>query len=219
MPLLIGNVSATYGNVTWMLPYYCNKERNRQWVCEITYKNSLIDGFFDGGMNIDSFNSRKIVPVVHTGVNHLKNKNQKKRTTMQRNENLYAVESEKSVSRFVEDFAAIVAANDFVINNKSTMNMKETFTAHGGIVPEEFDLHMIQICKPTKADKSLSANPERAILMPKFVHVFSKENKTHVRYLSQSSDYIAEFVPGDAKFPKSLEQTFSKIRSMIDEAK
>lgn len=138
---------------------------------------------------------------------------------MQRNENLYAVESEKSVSRFVEDFAAIVAANDFVINNKSTMNMKETFTAHGGTVPEEFDLHMIQVCKPTKADKSLSANPERAILMPKFVHVFSKEKKTHVRYLSQSPDYIAEFVPGDAKFPESLEQTFSKIRSMIDEAK
>ncbi len=31
--------------------------------------------------------------------------------------------------------------------------------------------------KPTKADKSLAANPERAILMPKFVMVFSKVGK------------------------------------------
>jgi uncharacterized protein (DUF302 family) len=138
---------------------------------------------------------------------------------MQLNETLYSVESEKSVSHFVEDFVNIAEENDFVINNKATMNMKETFSAHGGSVPETFDLHMLQVCKPTKADKSLTANPERAILMPKFVHVFSKENKTQVRYLSYSSEYIADMVPGDAKFPESLGQTFTKIRAMIDAAK
>lgn len=137
---------------------------------------------------------------------------------MQVSETLYAVESEKSVAGFVEDFASIVAANDFVINNRGTMNMKETFSQHGGVVPADFDLHMIQVCKPNKADKSLTANPERAILMPKFVHVFSKNNRTQVRYLSYSSEYIADMVPGDEKFPESLQQTFGKIRSMIDEA-
>ncbi len=138
---------------------------------------------------------------------------------MQLNETIYSVESEKSVSRFVKDFATIAESNNFVINNKSTMNMKETFSSHGGSVPENFDLHMMQICKPTKADKSLTANPERAILMPKFVHVFSKESKTQVRYLGFTPDYITELVPGDDKFPESLEQTYTKIRSMIDEAK
>ena len=49
---------------------------------------------------------------------------------------LYSVESKKSVSCFVEDFMAIAEKNDFVINNKGTMNMKETFSAHGGKVPE-----------------------------------------------------------------------------------
>jgi uncharacterized protein (DUF302 family) len=135
------------------------------------------------------------------------------------NQTLYSVESEKSVSRFVEDFAAIAEHNDFVLNNKGTMNMKETLSAHGGKVPEDFDLHMMQICRPTKADKSLTANPERAVLMPKFVHVFSKDNKTQVLYLSYTSAYIAHTVPGDSKFPESLEQTFTKIRAMIDEAK
>ena len=135
---------------------------------------------------------------------------------MERDVKIYAVESGKSVARFVEDFARVVEDNDFVINNPLTMNMKKTFAEHGGIVPEEFDLHMIQVCKPTKADKSLAANPERAILMPKFVHVFSKDQKTQVRYMSYSPDEVAALVPGDQAFPESLAQTFVKIRLMID---
>lgn len=144
---------------------------------------------------------------------------QERRTVMQQlAETLYSVESEKSVTRFVEDFATVVEKNDFVINNKTTMNMKETFTAHGGEVPDHFDLHMIQICKPTKANKSLSNNPERSVLMPKFVHVFTADNKTQVRYLSFTPEYIETMVPGDVNFPSSLEETYSKIRVMIDEA-
>jgi uncharacterized protein (DUF302 family) len=141
-----------------------------------------------------------------------------RRTIMTDANTLYAAESQKSVSQFVEDFARIVKANDFVINNTATMNMKETFRAHGGAVADDFDLHMIQVCKPTKADRSLSSNPERAILMPKFVHVFSKDKKTQIRYLSYSRDQICALVPNDSQFPESLEESFSKIRSMIDQA-
>lgn len=138
---------------------------------------------------------------------------------MNRNEDLYVCESEKSVQQFVADFAAIAVKNAFVVNNSETMDMKTTFREHGGTVPDEFDLHMMQICKPTKADKSLTANPERAILMPKFVMVFSKDGKTQIRYLSYSADDIAALVLDDSKFPESLAQTFTKIRSMINEAK
>ena len=137
---------------------------------------------------------------------------------MDRNADLYLKESGKSVDQFVADFAAIVKANDFVVNNLDTMDMKKTFRAHGGQVPDEFDLHMIQVCKPTKADKSLSGNPERAVLMPKFVHVFSHDGKTQIRFLSYSAEDTAALVPGDEQFPESLAQTFTKIRSMIDEA-
>lgn len=137
---------------------------------------------------------------------------------MKETNTLYAVESNKSVSRFVEDFAEIVRENDFVLNNTATMNTKETFSAHGGVVSEDFDLHMIQVCKPTKAAKSLSTNPERAILMPKFVHVFSRGETTQIRYLSYTAEQISALVPEDDTFPESLEQTFTKIRSMIDQA-
>lgn len=138
---------------------------------------------------------------------------------MNRNDDLYCVESEKSVAQFVADFSGIVKKNAFVVNNSETMDMKKTFREHGGTVPDEFDLHMIQVCKPTKADKSLTMNPERAIFMPKFVMVFSKDGKTQVRYLSYDAADIAAFVLDDPQFPESVGQTFVKIRSMIDEAK
>jgi uncharacterized protein (DUF302 family) len=138
---------------------------------------------------------------------------------MNRNDDLYCVESEKSVAQFVAGFAEIVKKNAFVVNNSETMDMKKTFREHGGPVPDEFDLHMIQVCKPTKADGRLTMNPERAIFMPKFVMVFSKDGKTQVRYLSYAAADIAAFVLDDSKFPESVGQTFVKIRSMIDEAK
>ncbi len=137
---------------------------------------------------------------------------------MNRSEDLYVAASAKGVGQFVADFTAIVKANDFVVNNYETMDMQKTFRAHGGEVPDDFDLHMIQVCKPTKADKSLTMNPERAILMPKFIMVFSKDGKTQVRYLSYSAADITELVLDDPKFVDSVGQTFVKIRSMIDEA-
>ena len=137
---------------------------------------------------------------------------------MNRSENLYQTETTKGTAQFARDFEGICKKYDFVVNNSESMDMKKTFTSHGGVVPDDFDLHMMQVCKPTKADKSLTANPERAILMPKFVMVFSKDGKTQIRYMSSSAADIAEMVPGDPKFPESLAETFAKIRSMIDEA-
>lgn len=138
---------------------------------------------------------------------------------MNRENNVYIAESDKSVPRFVEDFITVARTKDFLINNLETMDMKKTFRAHGGEVPDDFDLHMIQVCKPTKADKSLSSNPERAILMPKFVHVFTAAGKTQIRYLSHGADDIAALVPDDPAFPDSLAQTHAVIHAMIDEAK
>lgn len=138
---------------------------------------------------------------------------------MNRSENLYQTETAKGAARFARDFEAICKKYGFVVNNSDSMDMKKTFRVHGGVVPDDFDLHMMQVCKPTKADKSLTANPERAILMPKFVMVFSKDGKTQIRYMSYSAVDIAEMVPDDPAFPESLAETFAKIRSMIDEAK
>ncbi len=131
---------------------------------------------------------------------------------------VFAAQTGKSPADFVSSLGAVLQKNGFIINNESTMNMAQSFQAHGAEVAPGFDLHMIQICKPDKAAKSLSANPERAILMPKFVMVFSREGKTQIRFLSYSEEDIRGVVADDV-FPGSLAQTYAKIRSMIDEAK
>lgn len=70
-----------------------------------------------------------------------------------------------------------------------------------------------------KADKSLTANPERTILMPKFIHVFSKDGRTPIRYMRYSPEQTAAMVADDPHFPRSLRQTFNHICTRIDEAK
>lgn len=136
---------------------------------------------------------------------------------MNRND-LYSTESSKSPRQFAKDFDQVARKYGFVINNESSMDMAKTFTAHGAEVSDDFDLHMIQICKPAKASKSLNANPERSILMPKFIMAFSQNNKTQLRFISYNAEDISAMVEDDV-FPESLAESFAKIRDMINEAK
>lgn len=133
-------------------------------------------------------------------------------------DNVYSTETSKNNVQFVQDFGAVVKKYGFIIHNEEKMEMAHSFGAHGAEVAENFDLHMIQICKPEKAAKSLSMNPERAILMPKFIMTFTQEGKTQIRFLSDSEDNIKAVVDDD-QFPGSLAETYTKIIEMIDEAK
>lgn len=133
-------------------------------------------------------------------------------------DNLYAAETSKTNRQFVEDLGKVVTKYGFIIHNENTMEMAHSFGRHGAEVAEGFDLHMIQICKPEKAAKSLSANPERAVLMPKFIMTFTKNGKTQIRFLSYSADNIRAVVD-DEQFPASLAETYQKIVGMIEEAR
>lgn len=130
---------------------------------------------------------------------------------------VYRKESEKSVEQFISDFGEIATSREFTIHNEDKMEMAHTFGAHGLAVAEGFDLHMVQICKPTKAAKGLTKNPERAILMPKFVMVFTRDGKTQVRMLKYGRELVSELVD-DEEFPAALEKTFNNLIAIIDEA-
>jgi len=133
-------------------------------------------------------------------------------------DNLYAAETDKPVDQFVEDLRKAAAKYGFLIHNEDKMAMAHVFGNHGVQVGEGFDLHMIQVCKPEKAAKSLAMNPERAVLMPKFIMTFSKNGKTQIRFLRFSRDNI-QAVVDDPDFPGSLAETYEKIVAMIEEAK
>jgi uncharacterized protein (DUF302 family) len=130
---------------------------------------------------------------------------------------VYRAETDKSIEQFVADFIDLVKSKGFTIHNDGKMAMKDIFSAHGQEVADDFDLHMIQLCKPEKAAKSLSSNPERSVLMPKFIMVFSQDGKTQVRMLRYGGDLISELVE-DADFPASLEETFTNLTKFIDAA-
>lgn len=132
-------------------------------------------------------------------------------------DHLYKAETNKSSAEFAKDLAGVVKKYGFVVHNESNMDMAYSFGEHGAEIAEDFDLHMMQICKPSKAAVSLQVNPERAILMPKFVMTFAKGDKTEIRFFHFSAENIRAMVDDDA-FPASLAQTYEKIISMIGEA-
>ena len=132
-------------------------------------------------------------------------------------DNLYSTQTDKSTTQFVKDLTTAAEKYGFIIHNENTMEMARSFGRHGVEVADSFDLHMIQLCKPEKAAQSLGANPERAVLMPKFIMTFTKDGKTQIRFLRFSENNIRSVVDDD-QFPGSLAQTYDLIEKMIEEA-
>jgi len=130
---------------------------------------------------------------------------------------LYQKETGKPLAQFIKNLKSAGMTRGFIIHNESGMEMGHTFGAHGVEVAQGFDLHMIQICKPEKAAVSLQANPERAILMPKFVMTFTQNAKTQVRLLIYNRPMIEALV-GEPAFADSLEESYNAIKNMIEEA-
>ena len=135
-----------------------------------------------------------------------------------RKDDVFKTETAKSNSVFVKDLEAIANKNGFIIHNEGKMAMAHAFGNHGVEVAEDFDLHMIQLCKPEKAAKSLAVNPERAILMPKFIMTYTHNGMTQIRFLRFSEENIRNLVDDD-QFPTSLTESYQKIVAMIEEAK
>ncbi|MDD2274113.1 MAG: DUF302 domain-containing protein [Desulfuromonadaceae bacterium] len=130
---------------------------------------------------------------------------------------LYRTQSVKPLGQFVDSLAAAGQKRGFIIHNESSMEMAHTFGKHGVNVGAEFDLHMIQICKPEKAAASLSHNPERAALMPKFITTFTQHGTTQIRMLRYGRTMIEELV-NDQDFADSLDDSYNVIQKMIEEA-
>lgn len=131
---------------------------------------------------------------------------------------IYRAETDKSVNKFIADFAVAAEKRGFLIHNEDKMEMAHTFGTHGVDVAEGFDMHMIQVCKPNKAAATLEKNCERAVLLPKFVFVFTKDGKTSIRMLRFSAERVAELVLNDDEFPQSAVESFKAIQATIEDA-
>lgn len=130
---------------------------------------------------------------------------------------VYRSTTNKPVERFVADLTEAAAADGFQVHNPTSMAMAGTFAGHGIPMDEGFDLHMVQLCKPQKAAASLAQNPERAVLMPKFVMAFSDAGVTQVRFLYYAPETVRALVD-DPVFPASLAESCAQIIACIEAA-
>ncbi len=127
---------------------------------------------------------------------------------------IFCATTDKSIEQFIDSFEQLASPQGFLIHNRDKMNMAETFSRHGETVPTDFDIHMVQVCSPAKASKSMVANPERAALIPKFITVFTRDGKTQVRMLRFNSKLVADLLD-DEKFSVTLPQSFDSITKLI----
>mgnify|MGYP000341793290 CR=1 FL=1 len=131
---------------------------------------------------------------------------------------IFQQETEKSVEEFVSDLTEMAKESGFTIHKEDKMEMAHTFGLHGVEVAENFDLHMMQVCKPEKAAKSLGKNLERAVLMPKFIITVSDKGKTQIRFLHYTPESVRTLIDDD-EFPDSLAESISQIINFIDAAR
>ncbi|MCK5912383.1 MAG: DUF302 domain-containing protein, partial [Desulfuromusa sp.] len=130
---------------------------------------------------------------------------------------VFHAETDKSIVDFVKDLGKSMAMHGFVIHNDDKMEMVHHFGHHGAELAEGFDLCMVQICEPKRSAKSMMENLERAVLLPKFIIVFTENNRTQVRMLRLSQELIAELV-ADAEFPAMQQAISDSLITAIEEA-
>lgn len=130
---------------------------------------------------------------------------------------VFRAETDKSVSAFIKALGKTMALRGFIIHNEDKMEMVYHFGHHGVELAEGFDLNMVQVCSPKKSAQSMMENLERAVLLPKFIVVFTKDEKTQVRMLLLGRKLVAELVD-DAEFPDLDEAEYNSLRLAIEEA-
>ncbi len=130
---------------------------------------------------------------------------------------VFHAETERSIVDFIQVLGKTMAMRGFMIHNDDKMEMVHHFGYHGVELTEGFDLRMVQVCSPKQSAQSLMENLERAVLLPKFIVVFSHNNKTQVRMLRIHHESVANLVD-DAFFPELHEGVCDSLVAAIEEA-
>ncbi len=80
---------------------------------------------------------------------------------------------------------------------KDKMEMARPFGHHGVDLSTDFDLHMVQVCALEQSAHSIPANLERAVLLLRFIVVFSRDDVTQVRMLRLGQKLVQELIDDD----------------------
>ena len=128
---------------------------------------------------------------------------------------LFRIASEKAVPEVIEAIRA--NAPKFGFHVRHVFDMRREYEQYGVEVLHGFDLCHIMVCNMQASFNSMRHNMERAavIYQPKQIAVFSDNGGTKVNYSLLSQRCIAEALPSDVGFQKSLHQACLNIIDMI----
>ena len=128
---------------------------------------------------------------------------------------LFRIASDKAVPEVIETIQA--NAPKFGFHVRHVFDMRREYEQHGVEVLHGFDLCHIMVCNMQASFNSMRHNMERAavIYQPKQIAVFSDNGGTKVNYSLLSQRCIAEALPSDVGFQKSLHQACLNIIDMI----
>ncbi|ODS42082.1 MAG: hypothetical protein MSIBF_01705 [Candidatus Altiarchaeales archaeon IMC4] len=128
-----------------------------------------------------------------------------------KNVEIFNAKTDKSAKDFIDCLKVSAKQSGFIV--RDIHDMGHIFSENGIAVSDDFNYYMIQICNPEKAYKSLSDNPERGVLIPKFVMVFedAKNKTTEIRFLNYNADFVKSLFEKDAAFQKSPPESCKTI--------
>ncbi len=134
------------------------------------------------------------------------------------NTEIFKTNTTKSPEKFIEYLKVSAQKSGFLV--RDVHDMKQIFNEHGVEVNADFNYYMVQICNPKKAYGSISTNPERGVLIPKFVMVFydAKNKTTEIRFLNYGANFVKSLFEHDEVFQKTLPESCKTIISIINDA-
>ena len=137
---------------------------------------------------------------------------------------IYRNSSDKSFEVLIEDLKNAIVAAGFSVHHLDRSDLVAFYRNQGVSMPENYRHAMIQMCKPENSGKSLPANPERSVFVQKFFSVYSKGEKTEIRFLIYSPELIINLLgddegitePSNKGFAQNMTNAFGAMKKIAD---
>ncbi|MFO7765881.1 MAG: hypothetical protein R6V33_05560 [Pelovirga sp.] len=136
---------------------------------------------------------------------------------------IYRNSSAKPFDVLVDDLKKAVIASGFTVHHLDKSDLVAFYRDQGISMPDNYRHAMIQMCKPENSGRSVPANPERSVFVQKFFSVYSKGDKTEIRFLIYSPELIVNLLeevetegPSNKDFAQNMTNAFGAMKKIAD---
>ncbi|OEU74846.1 MAG: hypothetical protein BA864_11320 [Desulfuromonadales bacterium C00003093] len=140
--------------------------------------------------------------------------------------NIYRNRTDKPLDVFIVDLTTEIEKRGFGFYHLDKSDLAGFYRDQGVEWPETYRHVMLQLCKPESSGKSMQVNPERSVFIQKFFFIYHKGGKTEIRFLSYSSQLMAELLGhntfekgfSDDVFGERMASIFAAMQASVEAA-